>query len=276
MPRVGARPRDDRGRPRLDRRHARARARALPRRARDRAGERRHGRRQQRRHARAPAATGSCCSTRTPGCSATGSSGWSRSRESHPDAAVVGPRLRNPDGTLQRSVRGEPTLWRLATEYLFIRKLAPRSRRLNAFYAGDFDHDEVREVESLHGRRAARAARGDRRGRAVRRGVLHVQRGDRLAAPLPRGRLEGAVLPGRRGRRTSAAPRTAAGCTSRTCAASCASSPSTAAGARPSGRGSCCSWSLRLRGLVFRGERGQRYRDGARFLASGDVGSLLA
>ena len=28
------------------------------------------------------------------------------------------------------NVRGEPTLWRLATEYLFIRKLAPRSRRL--------------------------------------------------------------------------------------------------------------------------------------------------
>ena len=30
-------------------------------------------------------------------------------------------------------------------------------------------------------------------------------------------------------------------------------------------------WSLRLRGLAFRGERGARYRDGARFLASGDV-----
>ena len=35
-------------------------------------------------------------------------------------------------------------------------------------------------------------------------------------------------------------------------------------------------WSLRLRGLVFRGERGRAYRDGARFLASGDVASLLA
>jgi GT2 family glycosyltransferase len=47
-----------------------------------------------------------------------------------------GPRLRNPDGTLQRSVRGYPTVWRLATEYLFLRKLAPRSSALNAFYAG--------------------------------------------------------------------------------------------------------------------------------------------
>ena len=44
--------------------------------------------------------------------------------DTRPRAAVVGPRLLNPDGTLQRSVRGYPTLWRLATEYLFLRKLA--------------------------------------------------------------------------------------------------------------------------------------------------------
>jgi len=67
----------------------------------------------------------------------------------HPRAAVVGPRLLNPDGSLQRSVRGFPTLWRLATEYLFLRKLAPRSRAFNAFYAGGFEHDQVREVDFL-------------------------------------------------------------------------------------------------------------------------------
>jgi len=71
--------------------------------------------------------------------------------DAHPDAAVVGPRLRNVDGSLQRSVRGEPTLWRLATEYLFIRKLAPRSRRLNPLYAGGFDHEEVVEADWLFG-----------------------------------------------------------------------------------------------------------------------------
>ncbi len=71
--------------------------------------------------------------------------------EAHPDAAVVGPRLRNVDGSLQRSVRGEPTLWRLATEYLFIRKLAPRSRRLNPLYAGGFDHESVTEADWLFG-----------------------------------------------------------------------------------------------------------------------------
>jgi N-acetylglucosaminyl-diphospho-decaprenol L-rhamnosyltransferase len=71
--------------------------------------------------------------------------------DAHPDAAVVAPRLRNPDGTLQRSVRGFPTLWRLATEYFFLRKLAPRSHALNAFYAGDFDHDSPRAIDWVMG-----------------------------------------------------------------------------------------------------------------------------
>jgi N-acetylglucosaminyl-diphospho-decaprenol L-rhamnosyltransferase len=70
-----------------------------------------------------------------------------RFADGHPRAAVVAPRLSNPDGSLQRSVRGFPTLWRLATEYLFLRKLAPRSRALNAFYAGGFDHDEARRID---------------------------------------------------------------------------------------------------------------------------------
>jgi len=67
--------------------------------------------------------------------------------DEHPRAAIVGPRLLNLDGSLQRSVRGFPTKWRLATEYLFLRKLAPRSTALNAFYAGGFEHDEVREAD---------------------------------------------------------------------------------------------------------------------------------
>jgi GT2 family glycosyltransferase len=70
-----------------------------------------------------------------------------RFAEGAPRAAWVAPRLLNPDGTLQPSVRGFPTPWRLATEYLFLRKLAPRSRVLNAFYGGGFAHDEIREVE---------------------------------------------------------------------------------------------------------------------------------
>ncbi len=195
--------------------------------------------------------------------------------EAHPEAAVVGPRLRNPDGTLQRSVRGEPTLWRLATEYFFIRKLAPRSRRLNAFYAGDFDHDGVREVESLYGaallaRREAADAVGLfdeaffmfseetdwlHRFRAAGWKVLffpgaevaHVggaSHGGQLNVENLRGILR--FLDKHRGRREAERARL------------------------------LLLWALRLRALVFRGERRRTYRDGARFLASGDVGSLLS
>src|SRR5262245_42053782 len=194
--------------------------------------------------------------------------------DSRPDAAVVGPRLRNPDGTLQRSVRGEPTLWRLATEYLGIRKLAPRSRQLNAFYAGDFDHESVREVESLYGpallvRRAATEQVGLfdeaffmfseetdwlHRFRAAGWKVLffpgaevtHVggaSHGGQLSVENLRGILR--YLAKHRGEREAERARR------------------------------LLLWSLRVRGVAFRGVRGARYRDGARFLASGDVPALL-
>jgi N-acetylglucosaminyl-diphospho-decaprenol L-rhamnosyltransferase len=71
--------------------------------------------------------------------------------EGERSAGVVGPRLLNPDRTLQPSVRGFPTLWRLATEYLFLRWLAPRSRALNAFYGSGFDHSSRREAEFVMG-----------------------------------------------------------------------------------------------------------------------------
>jgi hypothetical protein len=71
--------------------------------------------------------------------------------DAHPRAAVVAPQLRNPDGTVQRSVRAFPTLWRIATEYLFLRKLAPRTGALNSFYAGGFAHDEAREADWIMG-----------------------------------------------------------------------------------------------------------------------------
>src|SRR3954447_16197103 len=194
--------------------------------------------------------------------------------ESRPDAAVVGPRLRNPDGTLQRSVRGEPTLWRLATEYFGIRKLAPGTSALNAFSAGDFDHDAVREVESLQAaailvRRAATEQVGLfdesffmfseetdwlRRFRDAGWKVLffpgaevaHVggaSHGGRLSVENLRGILR--YLAKHRGTRYAERARL------------------------------LLLWSLRLRGLAFRGERGARYRDGAQFLASGDVATLL-
>jgi GT2 family glycosyltransferase len=194
--------------------------------------------------------------------------------DEHPDAAVVGPRLRNPDGTLQRSVRGEPTLWRVATEYLFVRKLAPRSRLLNPLYAGGFDHARVREAEWLSGpallvRREAIAAVGlfdeaffmfgeetDWLTRFRRAGwkvlffpgaeVVHVggaTHGGRLYVENLRGHLR--WFDKHRGPREAERVRR------------------------------LLLWSLRLRGLLFRGGRGEQYRAGARFLASGSARDLL-
>ena len=113
--------------------------------------------------------------------------------EEHPEAAVVGPRLLNPDGSLQPSVRGFPTLWRLATEYFFLRKLAPRSRALNAFYGSPLRARRGARGRVPDGRLPPRPPAGRRYRRALRRGLLHVQRGDGLVLPLPAGRLERAL-----------------------------------------------------------------------------------
>jgi GT2 family glycosyltransferase len=57
-----------------------------------------------------------------------------------PDAtAAVAPTLRNVDGSPQRSVRGFPTPWRYATEFFYLRRIAPHSRVFNAFYGGGID-----------------------------------------------------------------------------------------------------------------------------------------
>jgi N-acetylglucosaminyl-diphospho-decaprenol L-rhamnosyltransferase len=193
----------------------------------------------------------------------------------HPDAAVVGPRLRYPDGRLQRSVRGYPTLWRLATEFFFLRRLAPRSRTLNAFYGAGFDHASVRDAEVLMGavwlvRRAAIdevgpadetfflfseetdwAYRFTRAGWRLlfcpEAGATHVYAASHkglLFTENLRGQLR--FLRKHRGERYAERAR------------------------------ALLLAALRLRGLVFRGARGRMYREGAAWLASGGVSDLLA
>ncbi len=194
--------------------------------------------------------------------------------DSRPDAAVVGPKLLSTDGSLQRSVRGFPTVWRLATEYFFLRKLAPRSRALNGFYAGGFDHDRVFEAEFLMGacmlvRRAAIDQVGgldesfflfseetDWCCRFVRAGwkvlffpgaeCVHVggaSHGGRMFRENLRGHLR--FLSKHSGMRD-------------------------AERARRLLRIACL-----LRGAVFRRERGRMYREAAAWLGSGDVSALL-
>jgi hypothetical protein len=191
-----------------------------------------------------------------------------------PAAALVAPRLLNPDGSLQRSVRGFPTLWRLATEYLFLRRLAPRSRVLNGFYAGGFEHDEPREAEWVMGscmlvRRAALDEVGGFdeafflfseetdwcwRARQAGRQVwffpgaecVHVggaTHGGRFFRENVRGHLR--FLAKHRGRAYAERARR------------------------------LLRAALVLRGALFRGERGRQYREAARWLGGARVPELL-
>jgi len=195
--------------------------------------------------------------------------------DAQPRAAVVGPRLRYPDGRLQRSVRGFPTLWRIATEFFYLRKLAPNTRALNAFYAGGFDHTEVREAEVLMGavwlvRREAIVEVGpaddsfflfsEETDWAYRfrqagwkvlffpgAGATHVYAAShkgRLFVENLRGQLR--FLRKHRGDAYAEHARR------------------------------LMLVALRLRGALVRGERGRIYREGAQWLASGPVADLLA
>ena len=150
----------------------------------------------------------------------------------HPRAALVGPRMRNPDGSLQRSVRGFPTLWRLATEYLYLRKLAPRSQALNAFYAGGFAHDAERTVEWVMGScMLVRRAAFEEVGPFDERYFLFSEEVDWMRRATDRGWSSSSRR--RPSASTSAAPRTAAGSFARTCAGTCGTSRSTGGRARP-------------------------------------------
>jgi len=61
--------------------------------------------------------------------------------------AAVAPRLENVDGSHQRSIRGFPSSWRYATEFLYLRRLAPRLRATNAFYGAGVRLDEPGWIE---------------------------------------------------------------------------------------------------------------------------------
>ncbi len=71
--------------------------------------------------------------------------------DAHPDVAVVGPRLRYPDGRTQPSRRRFPTAATFFCESTQLQRFFPDSGVLRRFYVADRSDDEVQDVDWLVG-----------------------------------------------------------------------------------------------------------------------------
>ena len=72
-----------------------------------------------------------------------------RYMDEHPDVGVVGPQLRNPDGTIQRSCRGLFTLWSHFCDMTALDALFPHSKIFGMREMMFFDHQSERCVDHL-------------------------------------------------------------------------------------------------------------------------------
>jgi N-acetylglucosaminyl-diphospho-decaprenol L-rhamnosyltransferase len=71
---------------------------------------------------------------------------------SNTETGVLGPKVVNPDGSLQYSCRRYPTLWTgLFNRYSILSRLFPENRFTNQYLMLDFDHNEIRQVDWLSG-----------------------------------------------------------------------------------------------------------------------------
>jgi GT2 family glycosyltransferase len=71
--------------------------------------------------------------------------------DNHPDCGVLGPKLLNTDGTLQRSCKTFPTLASTVHNALFLDSLFPSSKRFGKHFMTWWDFDEIMEVEQPMG-----------------------------------------------------------------------------------------------------------------------------
>src|SRR5271165_4733385 len=69
--------------------------------------------------------------------------------DEHPEAAVCGPKLLNPDGTVQHHIRSFAGLGTFFLQTLNWHKLFPNSRLMNRYYNTDFDYSQAQQVESI-------------------------------------------------------------------------------------------------------------------------------
>ena len=69
----------------------------------------------------------------------------------HPEAGVIGPRLLNPDGSLQYSCRHFPTVTAGMFRHTFLGRLFPHVKSMREYLMCDWPHDAPRAVDWLSG-----------------------------------------------------------------------------------------------------------------------------
>lgn len=72
--------------------------------------------------------------------------------DAHPDIGVLGPKVLNRDGTLQKQCRrGEPTPWAIFSYYSGLAKLFPQSKFFSSYLISYAREDEPLEVDAVSG-----------------------------------------------------------------------------------------------------------------------------
>lgn len=71
--------------------------------------------------------------------------------DAHPDAGIIGPKVLNPDGSLQYSCRRFPTFAAGLFRNVYLGRLFPGNRPAADYLMQDFDHAAVRDVDWVSG-----------------------------------------------------------------------------------------------------------------------------
>jgi GT2 family glycosyltransferase len=72
--------------------------------------------------------------------------------EAHPEAGIYGPKVLNPDGTLQKPCRrGESRPWAVISYFTGLSRLFPKSKFFSEYLMSYLDEDETHEVAGVSG-----------------------------------------------------------------------------------------------------------------------------
>jgi GT2 family glycosyltransferase len=71
--------------------------------------------------------------------------------DKHPNVGMIGPRILNPDHSLQVSCRHFPSLWNNLCQTLWLNVLFPKSRFFSGPFMTYWAHDTIRKVDAIGG-----------------------------------------------------------------------------------------------------------------------------